>query len=456
MAWNAGAIRRDFPILKRRVRTPRGMKPLVYFDHGASTHAPRPVLREVNNLMENGYANIHRGYHALSRHSTDMFDAALATFLDFTHASRDGNVAVMTQNTTHALALAAHVMAGHEGKTLVTLMEHHSNDLPHRKRGDVLHANVDEFGRVLLDDVEDKLAAHDVKLLAVSGASNVTGYVPPIHKLARLAHDAEARILVDAAQLYAHRAIDVKRDDHAEHIDFLAAAGHKSYAPFGSAFLIGPRDLLDAAPPYMPGGGTVEWVTEEGAWFSKSPDRHMGGTPNITGTIAFAAATQYLERIGMENIQAHEAELVRQMYKAFAELHDDHGVELLGPVGNGAARDKVGAFSFLVPGHRHEQVATLLDRHYGIATRNGCFCAHPLLHRLLKLGDTSKWTRAISRGEMVELPGATRASLGIYNTAKEVDFFASAVAAIAKGSHGAPSPVPVDLETEPSLAIAAK
>ncbi len=437
MAFPIEAVRRDFPILERRIRLADGRDvPLCFLDHGASTHAPQPVLDEVQEFMTRHYANVHRGNHTLSQESSERFEAATATLAGFVGAGTEAQPLVLLQNTTQCLDLAAHVMAGVPGATLTTLTEHHSNDLPHRRRGRTLHAAVDEEGRLRLDDVQAKLDAGGVKLFAVTGASNVTGLMPPIHKLARMAHDAGARILVDAAQLYAHAAIDVKPEGHPEHLDFLAAAGHKSYAPFGSAFLLGPRDLMDAAPPYMPGGGTVEWVTEDSALFSNSPDRHMGGTPNIVGAIAFAAATRYLARIGMGNVRRHEEALVRLGLRRFAELESDHGVQLLGPRGEAVAPEKSGVFAFLVPGQRHADVSTLLDRHYGIATRNGCFCAHPLLHRLLKLGDTSRYIEAITQGREVELPGATRATFGLYNTEADVEFLAEAVAEVVSGRAG--------------------
>lgn len=431
MAFDVAAVRSQFPILQRRIRTLEGReRPLVYLDHGASTHAPQPVIDAVTTTLASSYANIHRGNHTLSLEASERFDQASASFLRFVGADPSTHCAVLGQNTTMALDVAAHVMAGHKGKTLTTLSEHHSNDLPHRRRGAVVHADVDDQGRVLLDDVQAHLDQGDVKLLAVTGASNVTGYTPPIHKLARMAHDAGARILVDAAQLYAHAPIDVKPASHAEHIDFLAAAGHKAYAPLGSAFLIGPRDLLDAAPPYMPGGGTVEWVTDDSALFTKSPDRHMGGTPNIVGAIAFGAATEWLAGIGMDKVQEHEREVTAHALKRFAELEADHGVTLFGPR---HADEKVGVFAFDLPGRRHELVSSILNHEHAVATRNGCFCAHPLLHRLLKLGDTSAWTDALARGDKVPLPGAVRATVGIYNTEADIDQLATGIDAIARG-----------------------
>lgn len=449
--FDAAAIRAQFPITRRKVRLADGSEvPLAYFDHGASTQPPQPVIDAVNDLMTDHYANIHRGNHTLSRESSDLFDAVYEDIAGFVHAP-DSHVVVMSGNTTQALDLAAHAMAKEAGATLTTLMEHHSNDLPHRARGEVVHAGVDDMGRVDLDDLQDRLSAQPVKLVAVTGASNVTGYMPPIHTIAKLAHEVGARILVDAAQLYAHAPIDMKPADHPEHIDMLAVAGHKAYAPYGGAALIAPRDLMDDAPPYLPGGGTVTWVTEDSAMWAKSPDRHMGGTPNIAGAIALGAATRFLADIGMDNVREHEVELIGHALKRFGEMEDQHeGLHLFGP----RDIDEKGAvFSFL-PGvggiTGHDAFSATLDAHYGIATRNGCFCAHPLLHRLLGLGDTSQWTEALSKGQVVDLPGAVRAAVGLYNTQDELDLLFTAISEILDGK----TPMVTDVEPPESSLLA--
>ena len=204
MSFDTDRIRSQFPVLERRIDGVDGELPLVFMDHGASTHAPQPVLDAVMDLHTQRYANIHRGNHNLSLESSDLFDGAAETFANFIGA-RPGLDAgddgfVMLGNTTDALSLAAHLMADTPGATLTTLAEHHSNDLPHRAHGDVLHADVDEQGRVVMSDFEAKLASNDVKLVAVTGCSNVTGYLPPIHDMARMAHDHGANRLQDEAQ----------------------------------------------------------------------------------------------------------------------------------------------------------------------------------------------------------------------------------------------------------------
>jgi selenocysteine lyase/cysteine desulfurase len=223
----------------------------------------------------------------------------------------------------------------------------------------------------------------------------------------------------------------VRPNDDPAHLDFVAAAGHKAYAPFGSAFLFGPTDALDAAPPYIPGGGTVWYVTEDDAFFKRSPDRHEGGTPNIAGAFAMAAALRFLRGIGMEAVRAHELALTE---RAIRGLRDIPGVTILGDPD--PAR-RIGVVSFTIEGLRHEDAATILNREAAIAVRNGCFCAHPYLYRLLGLEDTSALRERLRAGDDSDLPGAVRPSFGLFNTEDEVDLLLATVRGIREGRfHG--------------------
>lgn len=410
-------IRAQFPITQQRfeVLGQAEPRPLIYMDHGASTHPPGPVLDTYKDFLEHSYANVHRGRHYLSEMATDRFEHVSEDILRFLGAEPDRRALILLGNTTQALDLAAHVMAGHEGVTLVSLMEHHSNDLPHRARGPVLHFGVLPDGTLDYDDLQAKLAANRVKLVAVTGASNVTGYLVDVSRVARLAHAHGARVLVDAAQMLAHARVRVLEESDPAHVDFLAGAGHKAYAPFGSAFLYGPPELFDAAPPYIPAGGTVVYVTEDEAFYKKSPERHEGGTPNIAGAVALAAALRFLDEAGMESVRAHERGLVEQAMAALGRLD---GVSVLGHPDPAL---RIGALSLTIDGVPHELAASILNREAAIAVRNGCFCAHPYLHRLLKLEDTSELRRRLVAGEEVDLPGAVRPTFGIFNTEQEVE-----------------------------------
>ncbi len=377
--FNIKAIRDEFPITKQTFSIFGSTEPrnLIYFDHGASTHPSQRVLNKYRDFLENYYSNVHRGKHFLSMISTELFDNVYSTIFNYIKGEREPNSIILTSNTTTALDIAASVMSSYEGATLVSLMEHHSNDLPHRARSKVIHFGLNADGSLDMNDLECKLKENKVKLVAVTGASNVTGFIPDIHEIARMAHRHGARILVDAAQLLAHRSIDVKPNNDEGHIDFLAAAGHKAYAPFGSAFLFGPRDVFDNADPYIPGGGTVIYVTEDDVYYTSSPDRHQGGTPNIAGAIALAESLKFLSDVGLDNIRNHEVELTEY---ALAKLRNVPDLNILGNI---KPENRLGVISFNVGELNNNLVAMVLNYESAIATRNGCFCAHPYLHFLL-------------------------------------------------------------------------
>lgn len=415
--FDVEGIRSQFPITRQRfnILGAADPQPLIYLDHAASTHPPSPVLDVLRDFLEHSYANVHRGKHFLSQIASDHFEGVRGEVLRFIGGSGTANVVVLCGNTTQALDLAAHVMADVPGPTLVSLLEHHSNDLPHRRGGRVVHVEVTAEGSLDYADLEAKLSREKPKLLALTGASNVTGYLPDLHRAAALAHAHGARILVDAAQLLAHAPLDVRPDGDPGHLDFVAAAGHKAYAPFGTAFLFGPRSLFDAAPPYLPGGGTVAYVGREEAVFKSSPERHEGGTPNIAGAVALSGALRFLSDLGMDAVREHERELLERLLDGLSTLS---GVTVLGPPGAG---DRIGVVAFTIEGVRHELAATVLNQEAAIAVRNGCFCAHPYLHHLLGLGDTAELRERLVRGDETGIPGAVRPSLGLFNNEEEVD-----------------------------------
>ena len=380
-------IREQFPITRQRFQVlgQAEPKPLIYMDHGASTHPPTPVLDTYKDFLEHSYANVHRGRHYLSEMATDRFEHVSDDIFRFIHGSRSGNTVILCGNTTQALDLAAHVMAHREGVTLVSLMEHHSNDLPHRARGQVVHFGVKDDGTLDYDDLEAKLREHEVKLVAVTGASNVTGYLPDIHRIARMAHARGAKVLIDGAQILAHAPIDVLPDDDPGHIDFFAGAGHKAYAPFGSSFLFGPTDLLDEAPPYIPAGrhgrlrhrgrGVLQEVARP-ARGRHAEHRRRGGArrgpplPRGGGDGGGARARAGPRRAG----DGRPAEARRR-----------DGCSATPTPRSASARS-----SLTIDGVPHELAASILNREAAIAVRNGCFCAHPYLHRLLGLTDTTE------------------------------------------------------------------
>lgn len=402
------------------IDTNHGKKQLIYFDHGASTHAPTPVIDAYLKVHREYYSNVHRGRHALSCIATDTLDKVpvkIAKYLGVNDMENSGMHSVQTYNTTSSLDLASHVFGKIKGDTLTTVLEHHSNDLPHRSRGKVHHAGILDDGTLDLDDVEEKLQKNNIKLFAVTAASNVTGYMPPLAKLARMAHDNGAKFLVDGAQRIAHYNIKVNEIDHPEHIDFFAAAGHKMYSPFGSAFLFGNTEEFDNALPYIPGGGTVKLVTTEEAIYVTGQDRHAYGTPNIAGAIALGEALDFLSNIGINNIEKHERELSEKVEKGL------RGIDGVNVLGNIPLDEKIGVISFNMDNIYHEDLSQLLNDESAIATRNGCFCAHPYTIELMKVPQDVRdnMKREVEAGHDPKMPGAVRVTIGLYNTAEEID-----------------------------------
>lgn len=401
-------VRREFAIVQRCVPVlGAGDRPLVYLDHAASTHAPESVLSAYVEFIQREYANVHRATHMLSRKATERFEEAYWIVADTIGAELRHGCVTFTQNTTQAIDLCAHVMASRPGKVITTEMEHHSNDLPHRKRGTVLRARVNDKGELDVGHVADLLRKNDVKLVCVTAGSNVTGLMPDVHAIARMAHEAGALILVDAAQALARTPIRVRDFDDPEHIDFLAAAGHKAYAPFGAGFLYGPRALMSEAEPYIPGGGTASQVTAHTATFLGAPDRHQGGTPNIPGVVGMARALLFLQSIGLDKVREHEIALTKKTIDAMKALG---GITIYG---NDDPHKRLGVVSFNIDGVPDPLTAAVLSEEGGLAVRNGRFCAHIYMGRLLELQPPPPGPEVIE--------GAVRASFGLYSDESDVE-----------------------------------
>ena len=303
--------------------------PYVNLDNAASTPPLVAVVETIDRFLPY-YSGVHRGTGYKSRVSTAAFESSRAVVGEFVGADPDRDVVVFTKNTTEAINKLARSLPIGDGEiVLTTFLEHHSNDLPWRSNSRCVHVRACADGTLDEDHLDRLLAEFHgrIALLAVSGASNVTGVVQPIHRLARKVHAAGGRILVDAAQLAAHRPIDMRAHDDPTHLDFLALSAHKAYAPFGSGALIGPRAAFGATPDHR-GGGTVHAVTlDEVAW-AELPDREEAGSPNVVGAVALAAALSTLAEIGRGRIAAHEADLLRY---ATERLRRVPGLHLYGP-----------------------------------------------------------------------------------------------------------------------------
>jgi len=358
----------------------------VNLDYAASAPALDSVVAQVNQTLPL-YASVHRGAGYASLACTAAYEQARAEVAAFLGARPD-DVVVFTRNTTDALNMLASAVPG---PVIHLDTEHHANLLPWQGRGGrVVTAQATLAGTMAA--IEAELARSPAALLTVTGASNVTGECLPLAELAALAHARGARLAVDGAQLVPHRAVDMA----ATGIDYLALSGHKLYAPFGIGVLAGPRDWLDAAPPHLAGGGAVRAVTPQTVSWADSPARHEGGTPNLLGAVALAAACRELAPLLPGPVTAHEQELTRRLRSGLAELGGTR--HALWP----DAGESVGIVSFTLPGVEPGLLAAYLSAEHGIGVRDGRFCAHPLFARL---GVTS----------------AVRASVGLGSRSEDID-----------------------------------
>jgi cysteine desulfurase/selenocysteine lyase len=400
----------------------------VNLDNAASTPPMKSVVRAISELAP-FYSSVHRGTGFKSRLCTDAYDQAHEIIGEFVGADLRSNTVIFVKNATEAINKLSHRFVAQEGSFVVTTrMEHHSNDLPWRDHFDTLHVRIEPDGRLDEDHYDSILRDHAgrIALVAVTGASNVTGFILPIHRLAEKAHAAGARIMVDAAQLAPHRKIDMKPDDAPDHIDYLAIAGHKMYAPYGTGALIGPKKgFLDGAPDYC-GGGTVDVVTPDEVYWAGMPDRDEAGSPNVMGAVAMAAAAKTLMEEGMDSVAEHERELTEYALTKLGGMGD---IRIYGETDPARASEKVGVIPFNLEGTDHALLAAVAGFECGVGVRNGCFCAHPYVVELLHLreSEVSSWREQFLRGDKSRMPGMVRMSFGCYSNREDVDRLIEAI-----------------------------
>jgi selenocysteine lyase/cysteine desulfurase len=384
--------------------------------------ASAPALTEVADTVAEflpWYASVHRGAGWRSRVATAALEQARTDVASFVGARPD-DVVVFTGNTTQALnTLAAALPAG---CTVLTFAgEHHANLLPWR-RNPVVGLGFPGSADEAVDALDAALhrCAGRPCLVAVTGASNVTGEIWPITRLAAAARRHGARIVVDAAQLAPHAPVDIAAAD----VDWIALSGHKLYAPYGAGALVGRRDWLDAATPLLRGGGAVRFVTDTDVSWDTSPARHEAGSPNVVGIVALAAACRTLARYGMRRVAAHERALIAE---AFERLDRVPGLTRyrLWP----DECERIAVVTFALAGWEHGLLAAALSAEHGVAVRDGCFCAHPLLLHLLRVpaAEADRLRERLARGEDVDLPGAVRISAGLTTTTEDIDRAAAAL-----------------------------
>jgi cysteine desulfurase/selenocysteine lyase len=412
-------------------------RPYINLDNAASTPPLRNVQATVDAFLPY-YSSVHRGTGFKSRLSTNAYEAARQAVLRFVNADPAAHTCIFGKNTTEAINKLAHRFPFTDERDVVLTsgMEHHSNDLPWRKGAKTVHVGLTQDGHLDEGDFDRQLAhyAGRVALVAISGASNVTGYLNPIHDLARKAHAAGAQILVDCAQLTPHRRVDMRPLDDPEHLDFIAISAHKMYAPFGTGALVGRREIFAQGDPDMQGGGTVEIVTLDDVVWAGPPDRDEAGSPNTVGAIALAAAIAQLESLGMEAVAAHEAELTAY---ALQRLQAIPAIHIYGDRDPQRAAQRLGVIPLQVSGVSHFKVAAILGNEFGIGVRSGCFCAHPYILHLLGLSpEEAKQVRErMLDGDKRQMPGLIRASFGLYNTLEEVDALVEALERIIRGDY---------------------
>ena len=403
MTINIKKIRSDFPILSTEVNG----KPLTYLDNAATTQKPQQVIDAILDYYQNYNSNIHRGTHHLSNLATQAHESARRTVKNYINAEHDHEI-IFTRGTTEAINLVAFsfgeafVKPGDE--VIVTELEHHSNFVPwqmmcERRRAHFRVVPFNENGDLRLD-IFEKLLSDKTRLVAFNHVSNSLGTVNPAKQIIKMAHDAGAAVLVDAAQSIQHIEHDVQDLD----ADFYAFSGHKIYGPTGIGVLFGKENWLDAMPPYQGGGEMIDLVTIDKTTYNKLPFKFEAGTPNIVGPIGLAAAIRYINALDFEEVMAYEDEVLEY---GLEKLRKIDGITIYSN-----AKRHASIMAFNVEGVHHFDLGTLLDTK-GIAVRTGHHCTQPIMTAL-------------------GIEGTVRASLAIYNTKEEIDILADAICKVLK------------------------
>lgn len=390
-SFNPRIIRNDFPILNREVNG----KPLVYFDNAATSQTPQQVIDVIVDYYCNYNANIHRGVHTLSQEATDKYEDARIKIQKHFNANKSHEI-IFTSGTTHSINLVANGFSSILKKgdeLIVSAMEHHSNIVPWQmlceRTGAVLKViPMNEEGELVLDEYY-KLLSNKTKLVFCNHVSNALGTVNPIKEIIDSAHKGGAAVLIDGAQAAPHIQADVQALD----VDFYTVSAHKMCGPTGVGILYGKEEWLNKLPPYQGGGEMIAEVTFEKTTYADLPHKFEAGTPNICGGIAFGAALDYLNAIGLEDIEAYEHELLEY---ATEQLLTIDGLRIYG-----TSKNKTSVISFNIEGLHPYDIGSILDK-LGIAVRTGHHCAQPIM-------------------DFYKIPGTVRASFSFYNTKEEID-----------------------------------
>lgn len=392
-------IKKDFPVLEQEING----RPIAYLDSGASSQIPRQVVEAMSHYYATSHSNVHRGVHTLGERATSAYEEAREKVARFVNAPVPQNI-VFTRGTTEAINLVAYAYGLHKLEAgdgiVVTLLEHHSNLVPWQqiakmKGVKLCMVELTDEGYLNMEQYRSFLKQGNIKIVAVTHASNVMGTITPVKEIVREAHDAGAVVVVDAAQSAPHMQIDVQDLD----ADFLAASGHKMLGPTGIGFLYGKAKLLDSMEPFQLGGSMIGLVDYYESNWAEVPARFEAGTPNIVGAVGLASAIDYLTGLGMDNVRKHEQELLAYAWDRLGKVE---GIQIYGP------RDpRTGLIAFNIDDTHPHDVSTVLDAE-GVAVRAGHHCAQPL-HKWLKAAATN------------------RASFYIYNDEQDIDRLVSAL-----------------------------
>jgi len=406
---NVQKIREDFPILS--LVLPNGKK-LVYLDNAATTQKPVQVVKRVFEVYRESYANIHRSGHYLAQKASYIYEGVREKVARFINASGPEEI-VFVWNTTSGINLIAIPLLelskkNGKNEVVISVMEHHSNMLPWRRAASlfgfkVKYIPINPDGTLNYESME-QIITKNTGVVAVTHASNVTGVINDIKKIAKIAHENDSIIVVDGAQFAPHGKVDVKELE----VDFYVFSGHKMLAPEGTGVLFGRRELLESLDPLITGGGTIRDVTLDKTIYLESPHKFEAGTPNIAGIAGLGEAISYLEKIGLDNILNHERILLGKALKRSEELDE------IIVYGTKNIENRLGIFSFNFRGLNPHIVGQILNEDYGIAVRTGLHCAHPY-HYALGAPD-----------------GTVRASFYLYNTMEEIDYLLDSLIDIEK------------------------
>ena len=393
---NIDEIKKDFPILNQKINGNR----LVYLDNGATTQKPIPVIEAIYNYNTKSHGNPHRGAHQLSIRATEEYDLAKERVRKFINAESIEEI-IFTRNTTESINLIAYSYGKefiNEGDEIVlAISEHHSNILPWQriakeKKATLKYMYLNDDGRIPIEEVKEKIT-ENTKIVSIAHMSNVLGTIHPIEEIIDYGHKMGAIVLIDGAQSTPHINVDVQKLD----ADFYVFSGHKMLAPMGIGVVYGKKEILESMPPFLMGGDMIEYVYEDHASFAPLPYKFEAGTQNVEGAVGLRAAIEYLEKIGMDNIERHELKLVEY---ALDKMLSIPYVNVQGP------KDldmRGGIISFTIDDIHPHDVSTILDS-YGVAVRAGHHCAQPLMRYL-------------------NLPATSRVSFYLYNTKEDVDQF---------------------------------